>query len=316
MDAVAVALTLGVSIQEARLFIEESKPVEDKADENSETHRCDSDELSLALGISKEEASLLVQQNIAHLTAPKRIEEVSACIENSSVLFEPARNTEELAAELGIPSEELKCLMGQEEPFPKNDDDKEIVSRDDEFALALSLQDADARQDEEVEKDAEFAFALSLEDADARQNQEAQLLCDAMLSAQLSEPEFQCLACLDTFRVSEMFTVDCPAAHRFCFEDIRRLIEARLQRRELATCPLCKDPPHQISEDEVRQLFGRGTQLDALHDATLRTALASADDVVACPTPDCPEYLVLSSRYPRVHKYASTHSKTQFYRAL
>jgi hypothetical protein len=40
---------------------------------------------------------------------------------------------------------------------------------------------------------------------------------------------------------------------------------------------------------EVEQLFGRGPELDALLDTTLRRALAADDDVVACPTAGCPQ---------------------------
>jgi DNA-directed RNA polymerase specialized sigma subunit len=222
--------------------------------------RCDSDALSSALGISKEEARQMIAQNIMQLSTPSI----------------PESSPEKLAAELGLPEDEVKTLISLAGGAGHAAGHNRVTDEDSDLAYAVQVQD-------EME-------------ADARLNEHAQQARDAALSAELSEPEYECLACMDVFKVSQLYTVDCPSSHRFCFDDIRRHVDGCLQRRQLAACPLCTDPPHRISETEVRQLFGRGAQLDALLDASLRDALAGADDVVACPTPDCPEYLVLSTR--------------------
>lgn len=38
-----------------------------------------------------------------------------------------------------------------------------------------------------------------------------------------------CSTCLEDFSVEDMYTVNCAAAHRFCFDCTRRYVVARLQ---------------------------------------------------------------------------------------
>jgi hypothetical protein len=111
-----------------------------------------------------------------------------------------------------------------------------------------------------------------------------------------SEPsfKFQCPACLDTFKASQAFAVGCSGAHRFCVDDIKRHAESRLRSNEIPTCPMCTSIQHEFSESQVTQLFGRGQLHSLFLDISIRNALANSKDVVACPTPDCKQYLVLN----------------------
>ena len=165
---------------------------------------------------------------------------------------------EELAKELGVSVHEAQKMMDENSAADsqRNMGNRMQVTRSDADALSMvmgsSIQHAPTAP--EV-SDADMALAWKLQEQaylDTVRTDEAQLQVDAALSQQLSEPEFQCPACLDTFKVSDMFTVDCPMAHRLCFEDIRRHVEGRLQRREVAACPLCTDPIYEFSEAEVR----------------------------------------------------------------
>ena len=110
------------------------------------------------------------------------------------------------------------------------------------------------------------------------------------------EPHYECPICQEVFLVSKMYTMDCLKSHRFCFEDVRRYVEGRLKCFELPTCPMCLDVPYEMSETEIRQLFGQGAVLNNFYEVELRSALAVSNDVVPCPTPDCPQFLALDFR--------------------
>ena len=346
VSAESLAVTLGVSLEEAKNIVQDSLAAELAASrkspdqcnakqiseelgisqaeakqilEQNSDENCNEDVLSEALGITKEEAKQVLEQNLKRLAAHSmqngRTEELQAILASEENLVRC--DSDELSSAFGISKEEARLLIEQNITRFTSPDRK--LPRLEEMALEMGLSEEEVKKLVEeggqaadrrgsCDEDADLAFAVSVQEqieADARRNDRVQVQRDAELSEEMSEPEYQCLACLEVFKVSRLYTVDCPASHRFCFDDIRRLVDSCLQRRELATCPLCRDPPHQISEAEVRQLFGRGAQLDALYDATLRSALAAADDVVACPTPDCPQYLVLSSRCTRLMRVGS-----------
>ena len=118
---------------------------------------------------------------------------------------------------------------------------------------------------------------------------------DAAVALAAGEPSFQCPACLDTFRASQAFEVGCAQAHRFCIDDMKRHAESRLRSNEIPTCPMCSySSMHEFSEAEVTRLFGRGQLHSLFLDISIKNALANSRDTVACPTPDCKQYLVLN----------------------
>ena len=174
-------------------------------------------------------------------------------------------DSEKLAIELCMSKEDARCFINENNEAKKRlDASKQTYTGPDNLAALLGLPVTEVEQllRQTIEpaltapeaSNADMALALTLQeqsDLDAVRNDEAQQKMDAALSQQLSEPEFQCAACLDTFKVSEMFTLDCPVAHRLCFEDIRRHVEGRLERREVVACPLCSDPVYELSEAEV-----------------------------------------------------------------
>ncbi len=120
------------------------------------------------------------------------------------------------------------------------------------------------------------------------------MIPDAVILHEASDPSFKCPACLDIFKVSQAFAVGCVHAHRFCADDIKRHAESRLRSNEIPSCPMCTTTTYQFSEAEIAMLFGRGQLHSRFLDISVRDVLVNSSDVVACPTPDCKEYLVLN----------------------
>eukprot|EP00292_Cryptomonas_paramecium_P014112 CAMPEP_0113706106 /NCGR_PEP_ID=MMETSP0038_2-20120614/27526_1 /TAXON_ID=2898 /ORGANISM="Cryptomonas paramecium" /LENGTH=228 /DNA_ID=CAMNT_0000631233 /DNA_START=192 /DNA_END=874 /DNA_ORIENTATION=- /assembly_acc=CAM_ASM_000170 len=223
---------------------------------------------------------------------------------------------QKMSKETGLPIEEVRQLMQQSQQAANYD----VVSQngaaasfedtsgwrmpdrgmtDLDYALAVATQhemeQSEREQAELLAKD--LALAQQLNDlelaAEETQKRDSQIHIDRALAEELNVPEQECPACYESLLVSEMYTLDCPMSHRFCHDCIRRHADSCLQSRRAPCCPMCPgSEPYELSQEEVWQLFGRGPQLDALLDAKLRDALAAADDVVACPTPNCKEYLV------------------------
>ena len=103
-----------------------------------------------------------------------------------------------------------------------------------------------------------------------------------------------CTVCLDTFGVEKMFTLDCTAAHRFCFDCIRESVERELGLKLAPKCP-AKDCAHIISETEIVQLFTREGAAATRWESVMRDNAISqmGVGVVRCPSRDCQNAMAL-----------------------
>eukprot|EP01094_Clydonella_sp_ATCC50884_P029065 TRINITY_DN8961_c0_g1_i1.p1 TRINITY_DN8961_c0_g1~~TRINITY_DN8961_c0_g1_i1.p1 ORF type:complete len:442 (-),score=83.74 TRINITY_DN8961_c0_g1_i1:212-1537(-) len=103
------------------------------------------------------------------------------------------------------------------------------------------------------------------------------------------EPEFECLICFDVLPVGEMFTVDCAASHRYCFECIREHCDHSFP----VHCP-GMDCAHELTQLEVDQLFGaRSAKALRFGEMQTQALLGSGTNFVACPGADCPAWVEL-----------------------
>jgi len=101
------------------------------------------------------------------------------------------------------------------------------------------------------------------------------------------EPLVECSVCMDDeLRVSEAFTLNCSADHRYCYPCVTRQVRVSLAERKIATCVLCKAPPHAFTQTEVRELFGADSaELKQHQEVELANFMASNPDrYIACPT--------------------------------
>jgi plasmid maintenance system antidote protein VapI len=152
-----LARVLGVSVHEAQKRMEEHSAARSQRsiENRMQVTRSDSDKLAVELGMSKEDARGIINENndaMKRLAASKQtFTRVGA---------------DNLAALLGLPVTEVKQLMRQSiEPAPT----APKVS-DADMALALTLQEQS--------------------DLESARDGKAQLQMDAALSQKLSEPEF------------------------------------------------------------------------------------------------------------------------------
>uniref|UniRef100_A0A6B2L4W0 RBR-type E3 ubiquitin transferase n=1 Tax=Arcella intermedia TaxID=1963864 RepID=A0A6B2L4W0_9EUKA len=99
-----------------------------------------------------------------------------------------------------------------------------------------------------------------------------------------------CSICFDVFPIGEMFTMDCPASHRFCFECIQGYIRTHLSNGSVCECPDQKCT-YEISHGEVKQVFGENSkEYEDYSEALLKRELAKLP-VVGCPTPGCKNFI-------------------------
>jgi hypothetical protein len=100
---------------------------------------------------------------------------------------------------------------------------------------------------------------------------------DRKFAESISEPQIECIGCMESVPISDCFTVDCQQAHRFCFECMRRQVKIALDEKKIPTCLLCS---HTLSQVEVKQLFGQdSTELTAHLDTEIGSLLASQPDL-------------------------------------
>lgn len=125
---------------------------------------------------------------------------------------------------------------------------------------------------------------------------------DGVLALLFSEndnsPSFECQLCLDTFHVEDMYTVDCPASHRFCFPCIQRMVEMNIRENTPVMCPGegCK---HVMDESEVRQIMkGAGPNsiitnemVEKYAQQILLRCVKNIPGIIACPTPGCKNWI-------------------------
>lgn len=113
-----------------------------------------------------------------------------------------------------------------------------------------------------------------------------------------SSPSFECQLCFDTFHVEEMYTVDCPASHRFCFPCIQRMVEMNIRENTPVMCPGegCR---HMMDESEVRQIMkGAGPNsiitnemVEKYAQQILIRCVKNIPGIIACPTPGCKNWI-------------------------
>ena len=113
-----------------------------------------------------------------------------------------------------------------------------------------------------------------------------------------SSPSFECQLCLDTFHVEDMYTVDCPASHRFCFPCIQRMVEMNIRENTPVMCP-GEDCKHVMDESEVRQIMkGAGANsiitnemIEKYAQQILIRCVKNIPGIIACPTPGCKNWI-------------------------
>ena len=117
---------------------------------------------------------------------------------------------------------------------------------------------------------------------------------EALMAAAKSPPTvFDCELCFCEFEVSQMYTVDCAASHRFCFECIGRMVEMNIRENTEAVCP-GGECNHVMSEIEVMQTVGEGELLTKFRTQQLTRAITSIPGAIPCPTADCTGYEIAS----------------------
>eukprot|EP00727_Mastigamoeba_balamuthi_P010373 m51a1_g5959 hypothetical protein (437) ;mRNA; f:159750-161856 len=115
------------------------------------------------------------------------------------------------------------------------------------------------------------------------------------------EPEYECVLCFDVLPVSRMYTVDCPASHRFCFDCLSRFAKLCIKEGVPVLCPApdgsCE---HVLADDEVLQIAAARadvlTQADIekYQEQTLLRGIQSIPGIIGCPTPGCKNWVVPS----------------------
>lgn len=122
------------------------------------------------------------------------------------------------------------------------------------------------------------------------------------LYSDLMEVKLECELCFDVLSVAEMYTLNCPLSHRFCFDCIRRMIELNLKEGGVPVCPIIRPKPcgHHLSEIEIHQLFNaddckRPDLVAKYNENQLKIGLSSLSGLVGCPSPDCNNFVVVDS---------------------
>lgn len=108
-----------------------------------------------------------------------------------------------------------------------------------------------------------------------------------------------CSLCWDELPVTEMYTVDCAGAHRFCFDCIGRMVDISVKDGARPTCPHEDEEGNRcgyaLSEREVQQVCGKGDVWERYKRLLLRIGLQSMQGCVGCPTPGCGNWLVVEA---------------------
>jgi len=101
------------------------------------------------------------------------------------------------------------------------------------------------------------------------------------------------------FKVDQMYTVDCPSSHRFCFECIGRYVEMGIRENSRLTCQAA-GCTHELTEDEVEQIsHGPGSpvtkeMVEKYKQQTLLRCVKSIPGIIGCPTPGCGNWIIPS----------------------
>jgi len=103
-----------------------------------------------------------------------------------------------------------------------------------------------------------------------------------------------CLICLDTFDVANMYTVDCPSSHRFDFSCIRQHATMQIQGSLLVSCPAFRCG-HVINPQELRHLGLDPALEESYERLTLNRAL-TAQGALGCPTPECTNFILCANQ--------------------
>lgn len=117
---------------------------------------------------------------------------------------------------------------------------------------------------------------------------------------QLTTPTFECGVCLETFPVTGMYTVDCPSAHRYCFDCISRFITMKVNENAELVCPAAQNTcKHILGEGELKQIAKNDPEggvtpeiIKKYEDQQLLRGIQSIPGVIGCPTPQCPNWVV------------------------
>jgi len=126
---------------------------------------------------------------------------------------------------------------------------------------------------------------------------------DAVLAYLFSEndsvPTYECALCFDEFRVDEMYTVDCPSSHRFCFPCIGRYAEMCIRENTPVKCQ-GEGCEHVLGEEELEQIsHGKDSgvtkeMVEKYKQQVLLRCVQAIPGIIACPTPGCANYIIPS----------------------
>ena len=133
-----------------------------------------------------------------------------------------------------------------------------------------------------------------------------------------SAPKRDCPLCFDEFSITDMFTLDCPSTHRFCYECIQRMVEISINEGAIPYCPhyemvggVKKSCGYMISEREVLQISGKSSDVfEKYKKILLRIGLMSMKGCMGCPTPGCENWLVVDDDGVRVHCFCDACEKS------
>jgi hypothetical protein len=103
----------------------------------------------------------------------------------------------------------------------------------------------------------------------------------------------ECSLCLEEYPVEEMYTLDCAASHRFCYDCVRQGVEIAVREKKPPYC-MQSGCPHALTESEISEIFGKTSDvLKRFKDTLLQSALQGMGNCIGCPTPNCTNWLVL-----------------------
>ena len=126
-----------------------------------------------------------------------------------------------------------------------------------------------------------------------REREEEQSRRDAEIALRLANAvEKDCLCCLETFSIENMYTLDCNKSHRVCFDCIKRSVQPAFEQRKLPRCPFGNECGHTLTLLEVTQIFGKHSKYCGIYEELeLENTLASnAKTYLPCPRPGCKDY--------------------------
>jgi len=105
-----------------------------------------------------------------------------------------------------------------------------------------------------------------------------------------SEPiKKKCGICMDEFLIAEMYTLDCPSSHRFCYNCLQYFVADRIKTNLPPTCPdpLCK---YTLSNKEVEHL---DPSVAEKYDQQCLIRALQSPEFVGCPSPNCTNYVAV-----------------------